>query len=99
MHELGRLGGFFQAGHAGSIPVTRSTVETPAEQGSHHPAVLFGGLTLHGSGPNRSGTPRVGMHARYCHPEVRMVTQRNKPVLVDRHSWMVLGEAGPGAFT
>jgi hypothetical protein len=26
----------FQAGHAGSIPVTRSTVETPAEQGFSH---------------------------------------------------------------
>jgi len=58
-------------------------------------AVLFSGLTLHGSGPNRSRSPRVGMHARYCHPSVRMVTHRNKPVLDDRHSWMVLGEA-PG---
>jgi len=56
-------------------------------------AVLFTGLTLHGSGPNRSRTPRVGMHARYCHPSVRMVTHRDKPVLADRHSWMVLGEA------
>ena len=53
----------------------------------------FSGLTLHGSGPNRSGGPRVGMHARYCHPSVRMVTHRDKPVLADRHSWMVLGEA------
>ena len=59
-------------------------------------AVLFTGLTLHGSGPNRSGAPRVGMHARYCHPSVRMVTHRDKPVLADRHSWMVLGEA-PGS--
>ena len=58
-------------------------------------AVLFTGLTLHGSGPNRSAAPRVGMHARYCHPAVRMVTHRDKPVLADRHSWMVLGEAGP----
>lgn len=56
-------------------------------------AVLFTGLTLHGSGPNRSASPRVGMHARYCHPAVRMVTHRDKPVLADRHSWMVLGEA------
>ena len=59
-------------------------------------AVLFSGLTLHGSGPNRSGAPRIGMHARYCHPSVRMVTHRDKPVLADRHSWMVLGEA-PGS--
>lgn len=59
-------------------------------------AVLFSGLTLHGSGANRSSAPRVGMHARYCHPSVRMVTHRNKPVLADRHSWMVLGEADHG---
>jgi len=62
-------------------------------------AVLFSGLTLHGSGPNRSSAARVGMHARYCHPTVRMVTHRNKPVMVDRHSWMVLGEAGADAWT
>ena len=56
-------------------------------------SVLFTGLTLHGSGANRTTEPRVGMHARYCHPTVRMVTHRDKPVLADRHSWMVLGEA------
>lgn len=56
-------------------------------------AVLFSGLTLHGSGPNRSGAVRVGMHARYCHPGVRMVTHGGKPVLDDAHSWMVAGEA------
>lgn len=61
-------------------------------------AVLFSGLLLHGSGPNTSGSPRVGMHARYCHPSVRMVTHRNKPVLADRHSWMVLGEATADAW-
>lgn len=58
-------------------------------------AVLFSGLTLHGSGPNRSDAVRVGMHARYCHPGVRMAIDGNKPVLVDRHSWMVRGEVPP----
>jgi ectoine hydroxylase-related dioxygenase (phytanoyl-CoA dioxygenase family) len=56
-------------------------------------AVLFTGLTLHGSGPNLSDRERVGLHARYCHPSVRMLVQEGKPVLDDAHSWMVLGEA------
>lgn len=56
-------------------------------------AVAFSGLTLHGSGPNRSDAARVGMHARYCHPGVRMVTHGGRPVLEDAHSWMVAGEA------
>ena len=71
-------------------PAATTPVAVPLRAGE---AVLFSGLTLHGSGPNRSSQPRVGMHARYCHPTVRMVTHRNKPVLADRHSWMVLGEA------
>src|SRR5262249_2244224 len=28
--------------------------------------VAFSGLTVHGSGPNRTGGPRVGFYARYC---------------------------------
>ena len=71
-------------------PAGATAVALPLRAGE---AVLFSGLTLHGSGPNRTHSPRVGMHARYCHPSVRMVTHRNKPVLADRHSWMVLGEA------
>lgn len=58
-------------------------------------AVLFSGLTLHGSGPNHTERPRIGLHARYCHPCVRMVTEGNRPVLDDPHSCMVLGEAPP----
>lgn len=56
-------------------------------------AVAFHGLTLHGSGPNRSTEARVGMHARYCLPHARMLTEGGKPVLDDAHSWMVCGEA------
>ncbi len=96
------LGGLVDHGAAASNPLLReagsgdeSLVTLPLGPGE---AVLFSGLTLHGSGPNRSGEPRVGMHARYCHPSVRMVTHRNKPVLVDRHSWMVLGEATADAW-
>lgn len=62
-------------------------------------AVLFSGLTLHGSGPNRSTQPRVGMHARYCHPGVRMASTGDTPVLDDRHSWMVAGEAPADAWS
>jgi len=65
-------------------------VEVPLAAGE---AVLFTGLTVHGSGPNRSGAPRVGMHARYCHPSVKMVIHGRRPVLDDPHSWMVAGEA------
>jgi hypothetical protein len=80
-------------------PTSAAAIPVPLRAGE---AVAFTGLTLHGSGPNRSSHPRIGMHARYCHPTVRMVTHRDKPVLADRHSWMVLGEApddtghGPG---
>jgi len=61
-------------------------------------AVAFSGMLLHGSGPNRSDRSRVGMHARYCHPSVRMVTEGGRPVLSDAHSWMVLGEASPAEW-
>ena len=68
---------------AGPIPV-------PLPSGH---AVLFTGLTVHGSGPNHADQIRVGMHARYCDPSVRMVTAGDKPVLEDMHSWMVAGDA------
>jgi len=67
----------------GAIPVPLAAGE----------AVAFHGLTLHGSGPNRSSEARVGMHARYCLPGARMLTEGGKPVLDDAHSWMVCGEA------
>jgi ectoine hydroxylase-related dioxygenase (phytanoyl-CoA dioxygenase family) len=56
-------------------------------------AVAFGGLTLHRSGPNHSDTARPALFVRYCDPQVRMVSEGNRPVLEDPHSWMVAGEA------
>jgi ectoine hydroxylase-related dioxygenase (phytanoyl-CoA dioxygenase family) len=56
-------------------------------------AVAFTGLTLHGSGPNRSGVARPGLFVRYCEPQVRMVSEGDRPVLEDPHSWMVAGES------
>jgi ectoine hydroxylase-related dioxygenase (phytanoyl-CoA dioxygenase family) len=57
-------------------------------------AVAFSGLTLHGSGPNRSDAPRPGLFVRYCEPRTLLVSEGNRPVLEDAHSWMVAGESG-----
>jgi ectoine hydroxylase-related dioxygenase (phytanoyl-CoA dioxygenase family) len=70
---------------------TASTVE-PLELPAGH-AVAFSGLLLHGSGDNRTDTERVALFARYCHPDVVMVTEGGRPVLDDAHSWMVRGDA------
>lgn len=56
-------------------------------------AVAFQGLTVHGSGPNRSEAERPVFYMRYCHPSVRMTSEGGRPVLEDPHSWMVAGEA------
>jgi ectoine hydroxylase-related dioxygenase (phytanoyl-CoA dioxygenase family) len=56
-------------------------------------AVAFTGLTVHGSGPNRSDRPRTGFYVRYCEPHVRMLSEGGRPVLEDGHSWMVAGSA------
>lgn len=55
--------------------------------------VAFSGLTLHGSGPNRSSAPRPSLFVRYCDPHVKMISEGGRPVLDDPHSWMVAGEA------
>ena len=59
-------------------------------------AVLFGGLLLHRSLPNRTDTARVALYLRYCDPSVVMIGEGSpdKPVLDDAFSWMVAGEAG-----
>jgi hypothetical protein len=65
-------------------------------------AVAFSGLTMHGSGPNRTGEARIGFYARYCEPQVRMLGEGGRPVLDDPHSWMVAGAApyrGEGVAT
>ena len=60
-------------------------------------AVLFGGLLLHRSLPNRTDHPRVALYLRYCDPRVVMVGHgangADVPVLDDGYSWMVAGEA------
>ena len=56
-------------------------------------AVAFTGMTLHGSGENRTSDERVALFARYCVPHARMMIEGGKPVLDDGHSWMVRGEA------
>lgn len=56
-------------------------------------ALLFGGLLLHRSLPNRTSAIRVALYLRYCDPHVVMVDQDNKPVLEDGFSWMVAGQA------
>lgn len=56
-------------------------------------AVVFSGLLLHGSGDNTTDDERVALFARYCRPDVIMVTEAGKPVLQDGHSWMVRGAA------
>ena len=58
-------------------------------------AVAFTGLTVHGSGPNRSARPRTGFYVRYCAPEARMLSEGGRPVLEDAHSWMVAGSSEP----
>lgn len=56
-------------------------------------ALAFSGLLAHGSGPNRSGEPRIAFYTRYCAPGVKMMTEGGRSVLDDPHSWMVAGEA------
>jgi len=68
---------------AGAVPLPMSAGE----------AVAFSGLTVHGSGPNRTAAERVGFYARYCEPATRMVSEGGRSVLDDPHSWMVAGAA------
>jgi hypothetical protein len=60
-------------------------------------AVLFGGLLLHRSLPNRTDRARVALYLRYCDPRVVMIGHgangADVPVLDDGYSWMVAGEA------
>lgn len=55
--------------------------------------VAFSGLTLHGSDANRSQAVRPAFYVRYCEPHTRMLSEGDRPVLDDPHSWMVTGEA------
>ncbi|HVP30707.1 MAG TPA: phytanoyl-CoA dioxygenase family protein [Myxococcota bacterium] len=91
-HRLGLL----EHGRAGVNPALRELAVR--EEGvplrlAAGEAVAFSGLLVHGSGPNRSPSPRIAFYARYCEPHTRMLSEGGKPVLEDGHSWMVCGEA------
>jgi len=94
-HRLGLL----DHGAADINPVLREAafdaepVFVPLEAGC---AVAFTGLTLHGSGPNRTAHDRPAMFVRYAPPHVVMVgddPSDRKLALEDPHTWMVRGEA------
>jgi ectoine hydroxylase-related dioxygenase (phytanoyl-CoA dioxygenase family) len=91
-HETGLL----EHGAASVNPVLREAsvpgqgIAVPLRAGE---AVAFSGLTLHASGPNRSGRTRPAFYVRYCDPRAVMVSEERRPVLEDPHSWMVCGEA------
>jgi len=85
--------GLLQHGDIGGlrgVAVDEPGVALPMAAGD---AVLFGGLLLHRSLPNRTSAPRVALYLRYCDPSVVMVNHGNRPVLDDAYSWMVAGEA------
>jgi ectoine hydroxylase-related dioxygenase (phytanoyl-CoA dioxygenase family) len=93
-HELGLL----EHDAAGVNPVLREA----HDPGAGVPLLLragegvaFSGLTLHASGPNRSGRVRPAFYVRYCEPATQMVDEQGdrKPVLEAPHAWMVCGEA------
>ncbi len=80
------------AAHNRAFREAATTDVRPLELPAGH-AVAFSGLLLHGSGDNRTERERVALFARYCRPDVVMVTDGERPVLDDPHSWMVRGDA------
>lgn len=91
--------GLLEHGRAGVNPVLReaaggeAAVCLPLEAGC---AVAFTGLTLHGSGANRSNQARPAMFVRYAPPSVVMIgddPSDRRLALEDPHTWMVRGEA------
>jgi ectoine hydroxylase-related dioxygenase (phytanoyl-CoA dioxygenase family) len=88
--------GLLEHSHDGANPLLRgaaSEIELVPIALRAGEAVAFSGLTLHGSGPNRSPEPRPALFVRYCEPHVRMASEGGRAVLDDPHSWMVAGEA------
>jgi len=88
--------GLLPHGAAGVNPVLRETAREGDPVALSLPAghgVAFSGLTLHGSGPNRSGAARPAFYVRYCDPAAKLVSEGGRAVLEDPHSWMVCGEA------
>lgn len=94
------LGGIVEHKVSASNPALREaeTVDTVPLELAAGEAVAFTGMTLHGSGENRTSAERVALFVRYCVPHARMMTEGGKPVLADGHSWMVRGEASMEAW-
>lgn len=88
-HKLGLQKHDSSAGFM-TAEVSQSGIPIPMQAGD---ALIFGGLLMHRSLPNKTGEPRVAIYLRYCGPEVIMVSKGNKSVLEDEFSWMVAGEA------
>jgi phytanoyl-CoA hydroxylase len=91
-------GGLLEHGRAGVNPVLiEASTQQPTilVEASAGEGIAFGGLTLHGSGPNQSSGPRPALYVRYCEPHTRLVSEGGRSVLDDPHSWMVCGEAEP----
>jgi phytanoyl-CoA hydroxylase len=91
-HRLGLL----PHGHGGENPVLLGVegefeaIPVPLRAGE---ALAFSGLTLHGSGPNRSGAARPAFYVRYCDPRAVVVNEDSRRALDAPSSWMVAGEA------
>lgn len=89
-------GGLLDHGRAKTNPLLREAavaeraIPLPMRAGE---GVAFTGLTLHRSGPNHGDSARPSLFVRYCDPHVKMLSEGNRPVLEDPHSWMVAGEA------
>jgi ectoine hydroxylase-related dioxygenase (phytanoyl-CoA dioxygenase family) len=92
-------GGLLEHGRASVNPVLREAaspaeaIALPLEAGC---AVAFTGLTLHGSGPNRSARERPALFVRYGPPQLVLDPddpERRRSALEDPHTWMVRGEA------
>ncbi len=90
-------GGLLEHGRAGINPVLIEAMTpqpaTPVKAKAGE-GIAFSGLTLHGSGPNHSPSVRPALYVRYCEPHVRLLSEGDRSVLDDPHSWMVCGEAG-----
>ena len=71
------------------LDITEPGVPLPMQAGE---AVAFSGLLVHCSKAHTGTHTRHAFYLRYCEPHVRMVSEGDRPVLEDAHSWMVSGE-------
>ncbi|MEM8916014.1 MAG: phytanoyl-CoA dioxygenase family protein, partial [Pseudomonadota bacterium] len=62
-----------------TVEVTGESVALPLEAGQ---ASLHSMRIVHGSEPNQSDSPRIGMVLRFIHPSVRQTKERDSATLV-----------------